>query len=66
MSLSTHKCFFIHKYTLLEEGRELLGSGGCSHNIVSLLAFFWGSKSGTVFVDAKGGMEKCMSLSLAV
>lgn len=57
---------FIHKCALLEEGRELFGSGSCSHNIVSLLAFFCGSKSGTVFIDAKGGMEKCMSLYLAV
>ncbi len=39
---------------------KLLGGGGCSHNIVSLLAFFWSSKSGSMFVDAEGGMEVCV------
>lgn len=39
---------------------ELLGGRGCSHNIFSLLAFFCGSKSGSMFVDAEGGINVCM------
>lgn len=42
------------------------GSGGCSHNILSLLAFFCDSKSGTMFVDAEGGMKLYMCVSVAV
>lgn len=41
------------------------GSGGCSQNIVSLLAFFSGSKSGAVFVDAEGGMKLYICFSVA-
>lgn len=41
----------------LRRAVNYLAVGGCSHNIVSFLAFFCGSKSGSMFVDAEGVME---------
>ena len=49
-----------HSWKTFETISKWLGGGGCSHNNVSLLAFFCGSKSGSMFVDAEGGMEECV------
>lgn len=42
--------------TGFEKSSKSIGTDGCSHNMVSLLAYFSGSKSG-LFVDAKGGLD---------
>ena len=56
MSLHSLACTHTDTQTF-EKSSKLLGGAGCSHNIVSFLAFFSGSKSGSMFVDAAGGME---------
>lgn len=43
--------------TSFETSGKSLGISGCSHNIFSFLAYFCGSKSGSMFVDAEGGKE---------
>ena len=56
----THTHTHTHSWKMFETISKWLGGGGCSHNNVSLLAFFCGSKSGSMFVDAEGGMEECV------
>lgn len=49
-----HERTFPRAHTCSVTGSKLLG-GGCSHNIVSLRAYFCSSKSGFMFVDSEGG-----------
>lgn len=55
-----HRHGYRHSRRDSETSSKFFGRGGCSHNIVSLLAFFCGSKSGWMFVDVEGGLEECV------